>query len=1477
MKLKRLLSLLLIAAMVLCLLPTVSFADSNAVISNGTSAYSILLPANASSELQLAAEELNTFLGEIANVTLPVVTDNGAASTAAKWISIGSTSVFTASGNSVGGLKAESSVVKTYQNSILLYGGSDIGAAYAVYDLLGIWFDLEFFTPDFYTYTRNSTVAFTSLNQTKTPVVDHRSICRYETYFTSYKDQFRMRNSPIESYMNTLGHSYYLLLPPSQYYSAHPSWYSNYDTSMGDSAAEWQLCLSNSEMRAQLLANVRAELAAAKARGVTYSYYAICQNDGGGFCTCSSCRLLNLRYSNNSSSYSGAQLALLNEIADACRDEYPDTIFYMLAYTNHSDQAPTKNITASSNVGVMLAPIDCQSTYSYFGNSGTGAYNNGRATDNINDWSAICDHLMMWAYAAQFGDYLCPTNSFDSLAANAAGYNQFGFEVIFQQAHATVLPFFETMKTYLEEKGFYDGAIDTGAAIDNFTSSYYGAAGTAMNNYFYAFLNNIRTFEAKGDRYKSWAAGQYLNGPSYYSPILSTENYSKSYLDTCKGYFDTAYAALGNAYIAGSDEYNTFKKHVDLEYFGVLLSYLQLYRGQLSNAQGAQMVQQIIDIIAENNISVINTATINTWLEAFNVVPETIDFYFFEASDANRACTFVPYTGEANGETFSGVKMTSYAYQPHFKLTAKGAQYVQQFAQEYGYDTVRIHTTANLYNNCFVVNNTLWISDGWGTIDVDIEDFDEDFDFWSQSEGPCTVYLWFELIKSGPISASSFTGISFAKYSGTVGGVTFEGFRGTASSYQPHFHFTQNAVDKIKAYAAEIDAYTMTIHSYANLYNNCFVINNASWVGRSWDSYDVKVSDLTTSFDFWSQSEGMTEVFLWFEFPTAPVGHNSFSGTGWSFENYSGTVSDETFEGVRGTSTVYQPDFYFTQDGIDRITAYATANDYDTLRIHSYPIQRDNGFVINGNWTGLNAWTTTELAIDDLSTSIRFWSQSQGTSEVYLWFEFENSKPITASSFTGTRCSFANGANDTVTMSSSLYQPKFYFTAEGVQRIKDYAAENGYETLRITASYSGTNCLVLNNAGTDKVWVGDAPASISIKIDDLTSAFEFWSQSESTTAVTLSFEFLAHVHSYAAVVTAPTCVAQGYTTHTCECGDAFVDSYISALGHNFVYTNNGDTHTVTCSRCNYSFTETHTFADHVCVCGAFDGVRIDSAALKLDEDINLVYYVSAPDSVDSVYMVFEYMGNSYRVDSYTESTQGKLCFTFEKIAPQCMGQNISATVYMTKNGATVSDTVASYSVRTYCVNQLSNHSDDATLVTLLSDLLTYGAAVQQYTGSQTANPVTNGLTLSPSSAALPTGLVVSYTGTASTAADWESAALGLYNDLLLRLTFTAQNTANLSVRVSINGREETFAASDFEDLGSGKYAINFCGIKATEFGDTVTASFLVGGVQTGRTLCYSVNTYICNYNTISSVPYFAQLMTALYRYGASAEAYQAAH
>ena len=54
---------------------------------------------------------------------------------------------------------------------------------------------------------------------------------------------------------------------------------------------------------------------------------------------------------------------------------------------------------------------------------------------------------------------------------------------------------------------------------------------------------------------------------------------------------------------------------------------------------------------------------------------------------------------------------------------------------------------------------------------------------------------------------------------------------------------------------------------------------------------------------------------------------------------------------------------------------------------------------------------------------------------------------------------------------------------------------------------------------------------------------EYWSP-------TISFA-TAHTHNYASKVVQPTCTAQGYTMHTCSCGNSYKDSYVNALGHSY--------------------------------------------------------------------------------------------------------------------------------------------------------------------------------------------------------------------------------------------------------------------------------------------------------------------------------------
>ena len=79
----------------------------------------------------------------------------------------------------------------------------------------------------------------------------------------------------------------------------------------------------------------------------------------------------------------------------------------------------------------------------------------------------------------------------------------------------------------------------------------------------------------------------------------------------------------------------------------------------------------------------------------------------------------------------------------------------------------------------------------------------------------------------------------------------------------------------------------------------------------------------------------------------------------------------------------------------------------------------------------------------------------------------------------------------------------------------------------------------------------------------------------------IHYNYVSHTHSYKDVVTAPTCTEKGYTTHTCACGDSYVDTYVDALGHAWdngkvtkepTETETG-VKTFTCTRCSATKTE----------------------------------------------------------------------------------------------------------------------------------------------------------------------------------------------------------------------------------------------------------------------------------------------------------------
>ena len=149
---------------------------------------------------------------------------------------------------------------------------------------------------------------------------------------------------------------------------------------------------------------------------------------------------------------------------------------------------------------------------------------------------------------------------------------------------------------------------------------------------------------------------------------------------------------------------------------------------------------------------------------------------------------------------------------------------------------------------------------------------------------------------------------------------------------------------------------------------------------------------------------------------------------------------------------------------------------------------------------------------------------------------------------------------------------------DSVTRIGSYAFSGCSSLTSVTIPDSVTsinwyafyNCTSLTDvyyAGSEAQW--KAISISSTGNDDLLTA-------------NIHYNYVSHTHSYKDVVTAPTCTEKGYTTHTCACGDSYVDTYVDALGHAWdngkvtkqpTETETG-VKTFTCTRCGETKTET---------------------------------------------------------------------------------------------------------------------------------------------------------------------------------------------------------------------------------------------------------------------------------------------------------------
>ena len=178
---------------------------------------------------------------------------------------------------------------------------------------------------------------------------------------------------------------------------------------------------------------------------------------------------------------------------------------------------------------------------------------------------------------------------------------------------------------------------------------------------------------------------------------------------------------------------------------------------------------------------------------------------------------------------------------------------------------------------------------------------------------------------------------------------------------------------------------------------------------------------------------------------------------------------------------------------------------------------------------------------------------------------------------------------------------------------------------------------------------------------------------------------------------------------------------------------------------------------------------------------------------------------------------------------------------------------------------------------MISDLLVYGEKTQIYQNYRTDALVTGlvgeNRVLTPSvfHPLDESNRLLAISGNADQRVNYTNINLRLGSRIRMCLTVTCQDKDAFRFRAEVNGRTFDYTGEDLVSTGEdGVYLLYFDRFKAVELGSAVTFTICEGETQIGRTVVFSVYTYI-QIQWPGADQVTRELLEAIYNYGESAK------
>ena len=455
------------------------------IAQNGQAKAVIVIAEDATEPEQHAATELAGFLRQITGAKFEIQAPPAAGQS--RLLVGGEAAKLAVADFSTDSLGSDGIVIRTVGNDLILAGGRPRGTLYAVYTFLEEHIGCRWWSSQASTIPIKPTLRIGRLNIRYVPPLEYR-----ETFwFDSFDGDWAVRNKSngnSERLDDKRGgkhtyegfvHTFFPLIPPKKYFEDHPEWFSEIDGKRIHERA--QLCLTNEEMRAELIKNLKVRLRNNPAATIA----SVSQNDWHGNCRCSRCAAIE----KEEGSPAGLMLRFVNAVAEDIEDEFPNVAISTLAY--QYTRKPPKITKPRPNVIVRLCSIECSFC------KPLADERNKKFRDDIVGWSKICNRLYIWDYTTNFRHYILPHPNLRVLGPNVKFFVDHSVKGIFEQgAYTSSGAEMAELRAWVLAKLLWNPALDGHKLIDEFLAGYYGPASPHIKDYLQITHDAV---EASGD------------------------------------------------------------------------------------------------------------------------------------------------------------------------------------------------------------------------------------------------------------------------------------------------------------------------------------------------------------------------------------------------------------------------------------------------------------------------------------------------------------------------------------------------------------------------------------------------------------------------------------------------------------------------------------------------------------------------------------------------------------------------------------------------------------------------------------------------------------------------------------------------------------------------------------------------------------------------------------------------------------------